>query len=96
MRLSGLFESDADDYTDAPVVEALAWAAEHSSPAAWEHAGIVAANHVISYHPELVGSELAQAQAEWDEGSRQGRNWLALIGGYRDTLSEYVARGADI
>lgn len=85
MPLSALSEPD-----DA-VVEALAFAAECATPAAWEYAGTVAANHVIEHHRDLIESELTAAQAEWDTNLRTGANWRALIGAYRMTLFEYTA-----
>jgi hypothetical protein len=81
-------------------VKALVTAALDETPgrpgeAAWHHAGVVCANHVIEDHRDLVASELAEADSEWDATQRLGPNWLALMSGYRETLREYAERGND-
>lgn len=82
-----------DEYVEAIATAMLADTAHEV--AAWEHAGIVCANHLIDFHPSRVESELAEAEAEWNTPGRIGRRWLSLIGAYRDALREYVERGTD-
>ena len=84
----------ADDEVVNAVADAIL-AGKAEAEAAWRLAGVVCANHMITRHPEYVPAELAEADAEWNTPCRLGPRWLALIGGYRETLREYTERGND-
>jgi hypothetical protein len=63
---------------------------------AWHHVGVVCANHLIDTHHDRLAAELAEVEQEWNTPGRVGPHWLALVGGYRDTLREYAERGSDV